>query len=54
MVKGFMSLKLTQTVNNESEIVMKRKLLWAPLVALSIGWTGAAENQIVGKWAADS
>jgi hypothetical protein len=33
---------------------MKRKLLWVPLVALSTGLSGAAENQIVGKWAAES
>ena len=33
---------------------MNAKLLWAVLLALSIGNAEANENQIVGKWAADS
>lgn len=33
---------------------MNTKLLWAVLLALSIGKVEANENQIVGKWAADS
>lgn len=32
---------------------MNAKLLWAVLLALSIGNAQANENQIVGKWAAD-